>query len=250
MRHALSSPTRRAFYFGVALLFTLCAAASSPAAAQEDGTQQEALPLDPELPYCASGDGGPRRSPARAMLCSLGYTAGPTAGGALLSYAGLRLGEGDRGGAGAAALQYVAAPLATAGGALFLGGLLVGPSVGSWYARDGHTARVGVGLRAGGSALVVTASTAIVLNALGEALAFFIFPFGDPPEWSYWRGWDVMLAGGALTVAGGALLNLVAAPIAAQGGRRDGNEAQASLSVRPRLDPAGEQAGLTVTVGL
>jgi len=168
MRHALSSPTRRAFYFGVALLFTLCAAASSPAAAQEDGTQQEALPLDPELPYCASGDGGPRRSPARAMLCSL----------------------------------------------------------------------------------VVTASTAIVLNALGEALAFFIFPFGDPPEWSYWRGWDVMLAGGALTVAGGALLNLVAAPIAAQGGRRDGHEAQASLSVRPRLDPAGEQAGLTVTVGL
>ena len=206
---------RRAFYFGVALLFALCAAASSPAAAQEDGTQQKALPLDPELPYCASGDGGPRRSPARAMLCSLGYTAGPTAGGALLSYAGLRLGEGDRGGAGAAALQYVAVPLVTAGGAL-----------------------------------VVTASTAIVLNALGEALAFFIFPFGDPPEGSYWRGWDVMLAGGALTVAGGALLNLVAAPIAAQGGRRDGHEAQASLSVRPRLGPAGEQAGLTVTVGL
>jgi hypothetical protein len=204
---------------------------ATPAAAQNDAQEEQrrALPFDPELPYCSSGAGGAKRSPMRAVLCSVGYTVGPIGGGVLLAYAGDRLSD-----SGSPATR-LSRPLYGLGGALIISGLVVGPSTGSFYARDGDSARIGMAVRAAGGGVVVAAVTLTSLNTLGDLLLL-----QDP---SYPDALSALLFGGLATVAGGTLFNFVAAPLAAY---LRGGDTDAHLSIRPRLDPVRGRGGLAV----
>ena len=209
--------------------------AATPAAAQNDAQEEQrrALPFDPKLPYCSSGAGGAKRSPVRAALCSVGYTVGPVGGGVLLAYAGDRLSD-----SGSPATR-LSRPLYGLGGALIASGVVVGPSMGSFYARDGYSARIGMGVRAAGGGIVVATTAFLMLYVLGSVLTL------QSPDVPDFFGAALLTGSGA--VAGGTLFNFVAAPLAAH---LRGGDTDAHLSIRPRLDPARSRGGLAVRLTL
>jgi hypothetical protein len=140
-----------------------------------------------------------RKSPSRAQLYSLGATMVPLIGG---------LGSDN-------------APLWAAG-------IFIGPSVGHFYAENTSQALTGIGLRVGGSALLVLGAGAAV-NSGGS---------------SGGSGSGVLLVGG--------LLGLVSAGydiFTADDAARDYNEAHGLKSrVAPAVGPQGEQMGFSLQV--
>jgi hypothetical protein len=148
------------------------------------------------------------KSPTRAQLYSLGGTLVPVVLGAAV--------DKER--------DDVRVPL-------WIAGILVGPSVGHFYAENISQALTGMGLRLGGGALGVLGGAAVLDAALG----------GD----SSGEGGAALILAGGLTILISGGYDIFTADDAA----REYNAAHGlNAQVAPTVGPCGEQAGLALRV--
>lgn len=216
-----------------ALLFAMASAASAQPATTPrtaaSSTREHGL-----FGVCSASADPEAKRPAKAFLCSLGFTAGPVAGGVLLLAIPFVTPE---------EWLPVTSLVLIPGPVLVAGGLLIGPSMGNLYAHDTRRGHAGIGIRVAGTGIVLVATVAILVNAMGHAAGKLFVPFSEE-EFTYWKGWDMLTLGGTALIASGALWNIASAPISA----RQYNERQLlRVSVRPHADLLGRSAGLTLS---
>ena len=180
-----------------------------------------------------------RKCPLCATAYSLAGTAGPVAAGSALTYAALRW-DATTGPANFLRVQSV-----QIGAGLVAAGLVLGPSVGHFYANAERQAGLGVGIR-GGSVLVGGAAASVVLLEvfLYAVFKLALWPFVGEYERSpvsQVAGYVAVGSGGVL--AGSILFDIVTAPLSAY----QFNEANnLHVQVAPRVSPTLDQAGLAV----
>jgi hypothetical protein len=129
-----------------------------------------------------------------------------------------------------------------AGALLVLTGLVVGPSLGHFYAQDARQARLGLWVRGGATVVGSGAATVIVLDGSLDLLAL------RPPRLSRTgRIAEEVLLAAMATMAGSAVVDLVTAPLSA----RAFNQAESPrLRVGPQVDPSRRQVGMAVRLQL
>lgn len=131
------------------------------------------------------------------------------------------------------------------GAGLVAAGLVVGPSVGHFYANAERQAGLGVGIR-GGAVLVGGAALSIIaVEVIANSVAFVLFPFASR-DYELSRTSQVagnVATGAGIVMAGSILFDIVTAPLSAY----QFNEANSlHVQVAPRVSPTLDQAGLAV----
>lgn len=131
------------------------------------------------------------------------------------------------------------------GAGLVAAGLVVGPSVGHFYANAERQAGLGVGIR-GGAVLVGGAALSIIaVEVIANSVAFVLFPFASR-DYELSRTSQVagnVATGAGIVMAGSILFDIVTAPLSAY----QFNEANnLRVQVAPRVSPTLDQAGLAV----
>jgi hypothetical protein len=131
------------------------------------------------------------------------------------------------------------------GAGLVAAGLVVGPSVGHFYANAERQAGLGVGIR-GGALLVGGAAASVVLLEvfLYAVFKLTLWPFVEEYERSpvsQVAGYVAVGSGGVL--AGSILFDIVTAPISVY---RYNEKNGLRVQVAPRVSPTLDQAGLAV----
>lgn len=151
------------------------------------------------------------KSPRRAVLYSLGATVLPIGAGTLLANAGN--GSND-----------------LAAFTLIMGGIIVGPSAGHFYADNRRRAWMGVGLRAAGSAVMISGAVLVEDELSGR---------GD-----LGNAGSLLALGGMLLTSGSAAYDLFTAPRSAHAY----NVRNVRLSVQPTVNPSQKAAGLALSM--